>query len=403
MAEYNTRLFFNCLIFLFCKVVSGCDTTCEFPFSYRNYTFENCNTLQPMVDKPWCITNQELFDSFSKDPWTRWNNSRRGWSYCAKNCPEEEKICSSCQTKWYFRKVLYNSCTEYKSYYIDENSGLKWKWCITDQTKFDLSYELVGWKYCSKDCSKKNDYSVYFIFLGIVVFAVLLSTILCRKFMKFKHKNIRPDQSLFLTERADNDQSHSSVLHNKTKEEEDNNLYYSKVIFVHNQIKTHGNDKKSYISPELKRENKVKLLRHLSGDPDIFDAKIGMKGQGKVIPYNTKREIDRSNFTIDEIIGSGNFGEVYKGTLNYFNKTEKKIPIAIKTINSFETNAEYMAIEAFIGEIKIMSNVDYHLNIVNMIGSCTSEFAETSQLWLLLEYCPHGDLKTYLIANMVYQ
>ena len=119
MAECNNHVLFKCLMFLVSKVVAACDSNCHLPFSYRNYTFDYCNTLQPMVDKPWCITNQELFDSYGNDPWTHWNDSRKGWSYCAKNCPEEEKTCSSCLSKWLFRRVIYNGCTEDKSYYIE--------------------------------------------------------------------------------------------------------------------------------------------------------------------------------------------------------------------------------------------------------------------------------------------
>ena len=78
-------------------------------------------------------------------------------------------------------------------------------------------------------------------------------------------------------------------------------------------------------------ERRITLLRQLSGDPDKFDPKSDMKKQEKVIPYNSKREIDRSNFTIEEMIGSGNFGAVYKGTLTGLYKAKNKIPIAIKT------------------------------------------------------------------------
>ena len=146
-------------------------------------------------------------------------------------------------------------------------------------------------------------------------------------------------------------------------------------------------------------ERRITLLRQLSGDPDKFDPKSDIKKQEKVIPYNSKREIDRSNFTIEKLIGSGNFGAVYQGTLTGLYKTNNKIPIAIKTVETFDTTSDVSVIEGFIGEIKIMSNVDPHLNLVNMIGSCTSDFKETNQLWLLLEYCKFGDLKTYLIAN----
>jgi serine/threonine protein kinase len=48
--------------------------------------------------------------------------------------------------------------------------------------------------------------------------------------------------------------------------------------------------------------------------------------------------------------------------------------------------------------MKIMTNLDIHLNLVNLLGSCTAELA-SRKLWLLLEFCPHGDLKSFLISN----
>ena len=52
-----------------------------------------------------------------------------------------------------------------------------------------------------------------------------------------------------------------------------------------------------------------------------------------------------------------------------------------------------------ISEIKIMSNLPPHLNIVSVIASCSSEFAENEELWILLEFCPRGDLKHFLEKN----
>ena len=45
---------------------------------------------------------------------------------------------------------------------------------------------------------------------------------------------------------------------------------------------------------------------------------------------------------------------------------------------------------ALLCEIKILSNLELHLNLVNMMGSCTSDFVSSGELWLLLEYCEHG-------------
>ena len=188
-----------------------------------------------------------------------------------------------------------------------------------------------------------------------------------------------------------------STIEEKTNISEKGNSRQLKRIFVQKPMRK-GNEKYSRPS-DLSVESKITLLRTLSGEPGIFNPNKDIKQQEKVIPYNSKREIDRSNFTIEEMIGSGNFGSVYKGILTGLYDTNNKIPVAIKTLSSFESRREFAAFEGFIGEIKIMSNVDPHLNLVNMIGSCTSDFAETNQLWLLLEYCQFGDLKSYLISN----
>ena len=34
-----------------------------------------------------------------------------------------------------------------------------------------------------------------------------------------------------------------------------------------------------------------------------------------------------------------------------------------------------------------------------MVGACTTELTSSRNMWLLLEYCSHGDLKTYLTKN----
>ena len=49
-------------------------------------------------------------------------------------------------------------------------------------------------------------------------------------------------------------------------------------------------------------------------------------------------------------------------------------------------------------EIKVLDKLEYHLNLVNMVGACTTEF-KSGKIWLLLEYCPHGDMKNFLLRN----
>ena len=75
----------------------------------------------------------------------------------------------------------------------------------------------------------------------------------------------------------------------------------------------------------LQDEDKVQfrktiLARQLSGDPSKLNPNITLNEQAKIMVYNPKLEIDRSNFTSGKMLGSGNFGCVYEGKLQYGSK-----------------------------------------------------------------------------------
>ena len=163
-----------------------------------------------------------------------------------------------------------------------------------------------------------------------------------------------------------------------------------------NEFLSASENQKSCKGPSLRMLRKNSLRVHLIGNPDSVDADKDIKSQVKVISYNTKREIERSSFKLKNEIGRGNFGTVHKGVLDGLDDKESKTVVAIKSLHSA---TDSQVVETFLGEIKIMSNLDPHLNLVNMIGSCTSEYTEKGKLWLLLEFCDYGDLRNYLITN----
>ena len=57
---------------------------------------------------------------------------------------------------------------------------------------------------------------------------------------------------------------------------------------------------------------------HLDGNPKTLNPNLSMNEQVKSIKYNPKLEIDRSNFIVGKILGSGNFGCVFEGKTNSF-------------------------------------------------------------------------------------
>ena len=104
-------------------------------------------------------------------------------------------------------------------------------------------------------------------------------------------------------------------------------------------------------------------------------------------------KISRSSFTLDLLIGTGHFGKVFKGTATGLFYPSSKTCVAIKTTIDSSNEDE---IRSLMCEAKILSNLDIHLNLVNLLGLCNSKFAYNKELFLLLEYCKEGDMKSYL-------
>ena len=127
-----------------------------------------------------------------------------------------------------------------------------------------------------------------------------------------------------------------------------------------------------------------------------FNPNQDIKRQAKLLPYNTKRNIPRTLFTVTDQIGFGNFGEVSKGEVIGLYSENSRTTVAIKSING---PAEGIELRDFLHEIKIMSYIKPHLNLVSMIGSCCSDTQHAREMYLLIEFCHYGDLRTYLIEN----
>ena len=144
-----------------------------------------------------------------------------------------------------------------------------------------------------------------------------------------------------------------------------------------------------------KYDNFSSLCHELNGLPGSIDPTKDIKDQVEHVAYNKKREVDRSSFIIGTRLGSGNFGDVHKGEIIGLYSTASSTNIAIKSVRGSSNNNDLMDL---ICEIKIMSYVKPHLNLVSMIGVCSTKI-NRGKLWLLIELCEHGDLKSYLRAN----
>nr|XP_056717173.1 macrophage colony-stimulating factor 1 receptor [Euleptes europaea] len=107
------------------------------------------------------------------------------------------------------------------------------------------------------------------------------------------------------------------------------------------------------------------------------------------LPYNEKWEFPRNNLQFGKTLGAGAFGKVVEATAFGLGKEDSVLKVAVKMLKSTAHTDEQ---EALMSELKIMSHLGHHENIVNLLGACT----HGGPIFVITEYCPHGDLLNFL-------
>ncbi|XP_062050419.1 receptor-type tyrosine-protein kinase FLT3 [Lepus europaeus] len=105
--------------------------------------------------------------------------------------------------------------------------------------------------------------------------------------------------------------------------------------------------------------------------------------------YDLKWEFPRENLEFGKVLGSGAFGKVMNATAYGISKTGVSIQVAVKMLKEKADSSER---EALMSELKMMTHLGSHENIVNLLGACTL----SGPIYLIFEYCCYGDLLNYL-------
>lgn len=104
----------------------------------------------------------------------------------------------------------------------------------------------------------------------------------------------------------------------------------------------------------------------------------------------SKWEFPRDRLKLGEPLGRGAFGQVVEATAYGIEKATTCTTVAVKMLKEGATSSEYRAL---MSELKILIHIGHHLNVVNLLGACTKQ---GGPLMVIVEYCKHGNLSSYL-------
>ncbi|XP_036799728.1 receptor-type tyrosine-protein kinase FLT3 [Oncorhynchus mykiss] len=112
----------------------------------------------------------------------------------------------------------------------------------------------------------------------------------------------------------------------------------------------------------------------------------------KDFQYEQKWEFPRENLELGKELGSGAFGMVLQATAHGICNPGISLQVAVKMLKEKHETVEK---EALMSELKMLTHIGRHANIVNLLGACTG----SGPTYLIFQYCHYGDLLNYLKNN----
>ncbi|XP_051897296.1 mast/stem cell growth factor receptor Kit-like isoform X1 [Pristis pectinata] len=107
------------------------------------------------------------------------------------------------------------------------------------------------------------------------------------------------------------------------------------------------------------------------------------------LPYDDKWEFPRDKLRFGKTLGAGAFGKVVEAAAYGLTKADSIMTVAVKMLKPSAHSTEK---EALMSELKVLSHLGQHINIVNLLGACTVG----GPVLVITEYCCFGDLLNFL-------
>uniref|UniRef100_A0A4W3IK66 receptor protein-tyrosine kinase n=1 Tax=Callorhinchus milii TaxID=7868 RepID=A0A4W3IK66_CALMI len=107
------------------------------------------------------------------------------------------------------------------------------------------------------------------------------------------------------------------------------------------------------------------------------------------LPYDDKWEFPRDKLRFGKTLGAGAFGKVVEAAAYGLTKADSVMTVAVKMLKPSAHSTEK---EALMSELKVLSHLGQHINIVNLMGACTVG----GPVLVITEYCCFGDLLNFM-------
>ncbi|XP_040570553.1 vascular endothelial growth factor receptor 1 [Lepeophtheirus salmonis] len=131
----------------------------------------------------------------------------------------------------------------------------------------------------------------------------------------------------------------------------------------------------------------------IKGHPESMNPDMDIQEQAHLLPYNKDEfEFPRDRLKIGKLLGSGEFGYVKLAQAIGLIPGESITTVAVKSV---KPNSDDSYFQILVGELKIMTYLGKHLNIVNLLGAVTSGI-DRKEVFIIVEFCEYGNLSKYL-------
>ncbi|XP_058504513.1 platelet-derived growth factor receptor beta-like [Solea solea] len=109
------------------------------------------------------------------------------------------------------------------------------------------------------------------------------------------------------------------------------------------------------------------------------------------LPYDSAWEIPRDSLVLGQVLGSGAFGRVVEAHVSGLIHSDSTTKVVVKMVKRNSGS-----VQSLMSELKVLVHLGPHLNVVNLLGACTGP---PGPVYLITEFCRHGDLVNYLHKN----